>query len=484
MRRLDQLTFTRFVAAFSVLLFHGGNQVFPFYLFPLDPLLTSGKTAVSYFFVLSGFVMALVYHRPDRRFDLRGFWTARFSRIYPVYLLAFVLTCVYYIEIISKVKSPKIWANLLLYQAWIPSYSQSYNMAAWSLSVEAFFYILFPLVALVLRQLPVRRVIALSIGFWVLSTVIHSLLYFRLMPGAELLLDYFPLFHLSAFLLGVAGGVWYLSEASQQQTGPKISLGLLLLGLSLISLAMIGYKVSPRLYSGLTLDVGLLAPFFLVVILALAMDNSRLSGWLSGPAMVLLGDASYALYILHVPVRWLVERSLDLAGIAVAFPMMYAIYMPLMVLLSIGVFVFIERPARDWIREHMDRLPLILLDLGLIAAGIWAGFVLRLRAQVADFPLTETFALRTGLVLYFLALVAARSYRGYGVAWKSLVPAVAAGSLALTVLMYYAWKVGWVEAFPRVALLLGAALSLGLMLGSRYLLRLWRPRGQLAGEGT
>ena len=60
-RKLDQLTITRFIAALSVVFFHGGQQLDIVRQFPM---LTAGPTAVGYFFVLSGFVMALAYHRP------------------------------------------------------------------------------------------------------------------------------------------------------------------------------------------------------------------------------------------------------------------------------------------------------------------------------------------------------------------------------------------------------------------------------------
>jgi hypothetical protein len=250
----------------------------------------------------------------------------------------------------------------------------------------------------------------------------------------------------------------------------------------IISVAMITHKLTPWLYNGLTLDVGLLAPFFLVVILALAMDNSWLSGLLSRPAMVLLGDASYALYILHVPVRWLVERALALAGLNIPFSTMYAVYMPLMVLLSMAVFILIERPARDWLREHIGRMPMMLLDLVLIAAAVWASFALRLGARAEDFANAETLALRSAPILYFVALVAFRFYKGGGAAWKSLIPAVVLGALAMMGLMYLASESGWVELFSRSLLLLDAALTFLFILAARWLLRLWKPRARLAGE--
>ncbi len=50
-------------------------------------MLTSGPTAVGYFFLLSGFVMALAYYRPGADFNFQNYWLSRFSRIQPVYIL-------------------------------------------------------------------------------------------------------------------------------------------------------------------------------------------------------------------------------------------------------------------------------------------------------------------------------------------------------------------------------------------------------------
>jgi peptidoglycan/LPS O-acetylase OafA/YrhL len=472
-QKLDQLTTTRFFAAFSVVLFHGGGFLFPFYIFPFDPLLTSGQTAVGYFYVLSGFVMVLAYYRPEKRFNFRAYWVARFSRIYPVYIFAFILTCLYYLDIMSKVKSPKVWANLLLYQAWIPRYSQSFNMAAWSLSVEAFFYIIFPLILLWLPRVSVRRVLWMSLGFWAVSQAIHVVLSIQLLPDGKEFLFYHPLFHLNSFLLGVAGGVWYLTEGARSAIDQKTNWMLLLLGFGLVSLALIARKLTPAWFSTLALDTGELAPFFLVGILALALDRTWLSRKLSHPWLVLLGDASYSLYILHVPIRWLFERALILAGSSLPYERMYLIYLPAILGISVLTFLFLERPARDWLRINIHMLPLFLMDILLIAGAIWVGFLLRIGWNVDSFEKTELLALRLGVVIYFSALLA---FRFYSLAsWSRLGLAVFFGAAGVTGLLYLAWTQGWVEGFPRTVVFLYPVLVFVFIYFSRFFIRRWRP---------
>ncbi len=415
-------------------------------------MLTSGPTAVSYFFVLSGFVITLAYYRPDTRFDFRNYFVARFSRIYPVYILAFVLTCLYYLEIMSKVKSGKILANIFLYQAWIPRYGQSFNIAAWSLSVEVFFYIVFPFLAIFIKRFTAKQLLWISLVFWVVSQIIHSILYTLFMPEQSIWLNYFPPFHLNAFFLGMAGGVWYLTNPSQQNINQSMNRVLLIASLGFVLLMISLREYVPTFSRYFTLDIGLLAPFFLVIILALALDTTSLSQRLKHPWLALLGDSSYALFILHLPFLWLFTSLLRLTDTTITDSAKFSIHILVSISLSIVVFKYIERPARDWLRTNYKTLPLILLDTILIIIMVHLSFSLRLGDGITDFARTQTFAIRVGVVSYFLSLLAFRYYTTNS--WRSLAGAVIVGTVILIGFVYLAWTSGWVEGFPRSILLL------------------------------
>jgi len=463
-QKLDQLTTTRFIAALSVVLFHGGRELGILHYLPM---LTAGPTAVGYFFVLSGFVMTLAYHRPGSRFDFRNYWLARFSRIYPVYMLSFVLTCLYYIDILSKLKPPKIWANIFLYQAWIPSYALSFNIAAWSLSVEVFFYLVFPALLIFVMRRSAKQWIWISLGFWSVSQIIHSILTIRFMPQMADWLGYFPLFHLNAFLLGIAGGIWYLTDSAHRTINQSRNRFLLLFALGVVLLLLTLRAFMPSFPHSFSLDVGLLAPLFLTIILTLALDTTSLAKGLSHPQLVLLGDASYALYILHVPFRWLFERLLATTGITLAFGVMFTIHVCVSILLSILVFRYIERPARDWLRTNAHMLPIILLDIVLILAMTRFSFMLRLGDGTAAFLRTQNLALRVGVVVFFVSLLVFRFYITN--TWRSLAAAMLTGTIVLAGLMHLAWTSGWVEGFPRSVIALIPMLIFGAMYLSRLL---------------
>ena len=109
---------------------------------------------VSFFFVLSGFI--LVYTYAGREIDKRDFYQARFARIYPAYLFSpaalvavFLLRRIENARPVLRIRGAPLRPGdrslvLLLLQAWLPAAALSWNAVAWSLSVEAFFYAIFP----------------------------------------------------------------------------------------------------------------------------------------------------------------------------------------------------------------------------------------------------------------------------------------------------------------------------------------------------
>jgi len=123
--QLDQITFTRFIAALTVVFFHYGQTIFPANVPFLFENVTAGPIAVGYFYVLSGFIMAIAYYQVDKnqrvQFNKTKYWVARFARIYPVYLLALLIITA------AKIRSlgpewETLPLHLFLLQSWIPGY--------------------------------------------------------------------------------------------------------------------------------------------------------------------------------------------------------------------------------------------------------------------------------------------------------------------------------------------------------------------------
>src|SRR5262245_36021055 len=152
---LPALTALRFLAAAAVLNLHLVAHM------PADPLgwvdqFWWGTAGVTFFFMLSGFILTYNYHdrfRTLKRRGVRDFYAARFARIWPVHLLAFLLLlplCTDGQLLLSGGYMKVRWkaaANLTLTQSFIPSepWHVAFNSPSWSLSAEWFFYIAFPL---------------------------------------------------------------------------------------------------------------------------------------------------------------------------------------------------------------------------------------------------------------------------------------------------------------------------------------------------
>src|SRR5271157_15353 len=181
--RLPAITSLRFFAAFHVALFHidamGAITGPPW----LKTFAGIGYVGVSFFFVLSGFI--LVYTYAGRNIVLREFWQTRFARIYPAYLFSLLLSFPFFYFGALKMHVPFFAFSeqhfalasvlvLLLLQSWVPAAALSWNAVAWSLSVEAFFYAIFPFALTRFGKLSRRMLWTLIPACWIAGLAVSA----------------------------------------------------------------------------------------------------------------------------------------------------------------------------------------------------------------------------------------------------------------------------------------------------------------------
>jgi peptidoglycan/LPS O-acetylase OafA/YrhL len=298
--RLPSLTGLRIFGSVAVVICHVGNGFAN--SSSLNVASAYGFVGVTFFFMLSGFVLA--WSCADQ--PARPFWWKRFARIWPLQLLVMLFA---YTVIPGHERIPGLvgrLAELLLVQAWFPNsaiYSGG-NGVTWSLSVEMFFYLVFPLAILLVRRLGGR-------GLAVTATVTLA---FLLVP---------PLV-ISLAGLGVSSSVYYWLFF----VFPPYRFGEFLLGMLLARAVVLGYRVpKPALacvaatagvaamtwiFTNFTVRTGtwvarpyvalLLLPFFALLLTAsAAMDLTPGGWWLGSAPFVLLGEWSFALYLVHAP---------------------------------------------------------------------------------------------------------------------------------------------------------------------------------------
>jgi peptidoglycan/LPS O-acetylase OafA/YrhL len=355
--RVPALTGLRILAALAVYASHLG----PPHDSPtvLRTFFASGYVGVTLFFVLSGFVLALNYFDELSRPSARGVWNyavARFARIYPLYILILA-----YILIRSHAFGENIggwWEHALAVQAWSPSVVQAYSFdgPAWSVSVELFLYACFPVLVVLLMRLRTPRSLVLtcagvllamtSLTAWFVLTGRGNLPWLDA-DSAHRWLYRTPLTRLGDFTLGILTARIYLqirgTRAAARFGGPLAILA---------GLITIGLMARPAdLYSAWSWDLLFMLPAALVIFGLAAAPHHRLARMLALPFMILLGESSYAFYLIHQPAleyfgagRWAVGTS----ATTIAYE---ALTLGAIVCLAIGLHVAIERPARRYVRR-------------------------------------------------------------------------------------------------------------------------------------
>ena len=358
--QLDQITFTRFIAALTVVFFHYGQSVFPANVPFLFENVTAGPIAVGYFYVLSGFIMAIAYYQTDAdkrgSFNKKKYWVARFARIYPVYLLALLIIAA------AKFKSlGQDWETLPLHlsllQSWIPGYPITLNTPGWSLSVEAFFYLCFPFLLAWMYKRGIKSLAVLAVILWLLTQII---LLVQLNSNAyapkSLLHDfiyYNPLMHLNQFVLGLVCGVYLKSKKDNISSDTKN--GFWLLASFGLMFLLIWARPHLEILLGVKLAFtnGLLAPIFLAIIIFLAKYKGTISKLFSLPLLILLGEASYSLYILQKPIHGIYDKIV-VPRIPLSDTLHFYLFLILLITLSILSFKYFETPMRKLINKRFS----------------------------------------------------------------------------------------------------------------------------------
>jgi peptidoglycan/LPS O-acetylase OafA/YrhL len=376
---LRPLTGLRFMAALLVVIHHYFGIATGDYGQRADPrvpnLIAAGFVGVDFFFILSGFILAYNYLGADGqlRVTRRDFWAARCARIYPVYLLAFLVATLpsahsllsHHASLLSTTMTGL--AALTLTQAWVPASSDAWNGPGWSLSAEAFFYLLFPLAALCIGRLGRYRLYLALAACWALSLATplacaHAVL--TAGGGWDMtwlkFLKYNPLVRLPEFLLGVALGRLFASRMSATPAGrmsrvarPARLSVVALLG-SVCALSYVPTMLGPgSALPYLLLHNGLVDPLFALLIYSLASGEGPLAALLSLPAMVVLGEASYALYIVHVPLWDWMTYALSRLHMTPGFVTLSLLHLGVAIALSILTLRVVEQPARHALRQAL-----------------------------------------------------------------------------------------------------------------------------------
>jgi peptidoglycan/LPS O-acetylase OafA/YrhL len=349
MNRIESLTSLRFVAALIVVIYHYGRDTgIAEYT---GRILIAGPQMATLFFVLSGFVMTVAYYSKDTE-SLNNYWAARIARILPVYILALFLS-VYLFNGKENNNLTAFLLSLTFLQSWFPPYPLSFNLPAWSLSVEAFFYLTFPFVLFAIKKSDIswKSLAILSLFVYlftqaILSNVLSIEFYDGYPSASHDLIYYFPLSHYCSFFLGVSGGYIYSKHPEWFNRAGFLPLVILIAAILVNGLFLQRPDILTR-FIGFSLAYGssFYSLFFLLLILSLAFSKNILTKIMSSPVLVLLGESSYSLYILQLPAHGLFAKYLS-PHLSTTPDGEFYIFIVLLVIVSIASFYFIEKPGK------------------------------------------------------------------------------------------------------------------------------------------
>jgi peptidoglycan/LPS O-acetylase OafA/YrhL len=410
------LTGLRFVAAFSVLLAHSLAVLMQDHEVPwgaIHWLKQASGFGMTLFFVLSGFVIHYNYAVLVTDGGSRGITTflwARFARLYPLFLLLLL------VSVLFSIRPRHMWAGdllafydtlralpyfLLFVQSWfyVPIGDSSLIYAigttaplgsttslTWSISTEWFFYLVYPGIAWVVLRSRVPGWTAVAILLWgalwvtVASTIfdqsdpINAWAVARYGSVADVndpqnafvrwLLYFSPYLRIGEFILGCLFAHLFVQLRARKITGRENLLGTAAFVAATASVPLITYleyspDVAANIFQKLTSNFAH-APGAAILIFCAARYRNVFSRLLMSRPAIVLGDASYSIYLVHFFVLILVRGALltaarwtesssehgvgfDLAAVVVA--------MAAILLISILLYRCYEAPARRWLRQ-------------------------------------------------------------------------------------------------------------------------------------
>lgn len=328
-RRLTEIDSLRGIAAMLVVLFHFTTRYDELFGHTSAPAaaLPWGYLGVNLFFMISGFVIFMTLEKTRHSLD---FVVSRFSRLYPAYWAAVILTFLvtHWLGLPGKmVGAQAALLNLSMLHSFfnIPNVDGVY----WTLEIELLFYA-WALLAFRLRLLSkihwlFGALLLVRLVYWWCETRLHvdlPWIAYRLLIIRDI-----PWFAAGVMIYRLAAG----------STTPARDIALVVAGVLVLALVY---------GSGLAL---LLAGSSVLLYLA---ARGRLP-FLNHRALVFLGAISYTLYLVHENIGWALMMQLEKSGMHANGAIVVALAVAL--LLATLLTKLVEQPAMRWIRERYRR---------------------------------------------------------------------------------------------------------------------------------
>lgn len=363
--KLPSLTGLRFFAALLVFGFHITLSASP--IPPNDPInlfadpevaraaerifLVTGYIGVSFFFVLSGFLLAWAANPGEK---LTSFWRRRVMKIFPNHLVMWALSMVLFAAAITPVRASVL--NFFLLHAYSPdgAVNVSVNPPSWTLSSELLFYLLFPFFIVLIRKIPGNHLWVWA-GLMVAGMIAIQVVNLTLIPDTpksaltpvssfQFWFGYiFPPSRLFEFLLGSI-----VARMVIEKRWPSFRLWHALV------LAAGGYALANVVPFVWTFNVATIIPVTVLIATVASYDATGRTTFLQSKPMQWLGDTSFGFYLVQgVSIFW-VRQMMDNATFSTPVALLLiAGFLGMTLLGGWALYALVEKPMMDrFARPH------------------------------------------------------------------------------------------------------------------------------------
>ncbi|KAF1021684.1 MAG: hypothetical protein GAK29_03363 [Acinetobacter bereziniae] len=314
-----------------------------------DSIFNEGFLWVSFFFILSGFILA--YNYKDKfllgSISKKAFYVSRLARIYPVHFVTMLVALI--LGLISSSDNVKyILEHILLIQSFFPDQNIyfSLNSPSWSISDEMFFYLLFPFVIFLNRS----KKFLLFILFMLLIFILNHKLNDNL---KHYWLYISPVIRFSDFLLGIL--LFDIFEKVKEVYAKKNSP--LIFELLVIFLFIFFFIFHDKIDLGYRYSIYYWIPMSLIILIfslsKVVCDQNSVSNTLSNKYLVWLGEISFCFYLIHLLVIQVMNHIRVKLSLNIDLLLFSLIIFIFTLIASAIAYKFIEKPLNKKVKEYL-----------------------------------------------------------------------------------------------------------------------------------
>ena len=350
----------RFIFALIIFLHH----------FPVDGkglFEAGGSCGVSFFLILSGFVMSAGYGEKvlQKDFNYSNYFKKRMTRVYPLHLLCLCVAVLLLVMAgtFGLKNGVVLGINALLLQSWIPvkEIYFSFNAVSWCLCDLLFFYAMFPLLHRFLARIGLGKSIVLTsmtvaVYFVILYSIPedlgHPLLYIS------------PLFRLLDFVIGMWLYNAYIRMAGSERVVRRLkSIPYLLKSLAeavpvvLLSVFLIIFPAIPEKF--IYASFWWIPSCLLIMTFAVASQTGgggMFSRLLENRTLVYLGNMSFSFYMVHQLGIRILNVLLEKMGIGTPWYINLVLFAAIILAVSIIVSRYFEKPIAAALNRKLIRV--------------------------------------------------------------------------------------------------------------------------------